>query len=180
MKNDYVLKIEQDDDPVNPWEDYDHLSKIVHWHRRGFFGEDIRGREEEWFEEHERAGDIILPLYLYEHSGQTISLGRDYPFNDPWDSGQVGFVYISKEDAKKEYGSFRYWRKRAAECIHAEIKELDQYLTGDAWGYTITDKEGDVVESCWGFYGYDYCKEEAERMLKYLEDKQPSLPGIAV
>lgn len=37
----------------------------------------------------------ILPLWLYDHSGISISCGeRTYPYNDPWDSGQVGYIYI--------------------------------------------------------------------------------------
>jgi hypothetical protein len=45
---------------------------------------------------------VILPLYLYDHGGITMSTGS---FGDPWDSGQVGFIYVSKEKARKEFGS---------------------------------------------------------------------------
>lgn len=41
----------------------------------------------------------ILPLYLFDHSGLTISTSD---FNDPWDSGQVGYIYLDKETAMKE------------------------------------------------------------------------------
>jgi len=48
----------------------------------------------------ERA-NLILPLYLLDHSGITIST-RD--FNDRWDSGQIGWTYVSNEDIAKEFG----------------------------------------------------------------------------
>lgn len=39
-----------------------------------------------------------LPLWLYDHSGLTISCGtRVYPYNDRWDSGQVGWIVALKD-----------------------------------------------------------------------------------
>jgi len=44
---------------------------------------------------------IILPLFLYDHSGITMSTG---PFSCPWDSGQVGWIYASKQKFIDETG----------------------------------------------------------------------------
>ncbi len=44
---------------------------------------------------------IILPLFLYDHSGITMSTG---PFSCPWDSGQVGWIYASKKTFIDETG----------------------------------------------------------------------------
>ena len=44
---------------------------------------------------------IILPLYLYDHSGITMSTG---PFSCPWDSGQVGWIYAPKQKFIDETG----------------------------------------------------------------------------
>ena len=176
MKNDeeptieerYTLEIVHDNDPMNPYEESD-ICHIVHWHRRGFLGKSIIGREREWIAEHK--DDIVLPLYLYEHSGQTISLGNgSYPFNDIWDSGQVGFVYITKENAKKEACS-RYYRKWAKRYIAGCVQEWDQYLTGDVWGYVIKDKDDETVDSCFGFFGRDFCEQEGNSALAYLVKK---------
>ena len=43
----------------------------------------------------------ILPLYLYDHSGLTMSTND---FGDRWDSGCVGFIYMDKDTAMKELG----------------------------------------------------------------------------
>lgn len=43
----------------------------------------------------------ILPLYLYDHSGLTMSTSD---FGDRWDSGCVGFIYMDKATAMKEIG----------------------------------------------------------------------------
>jgi len=42
---------------------------------------------------------IMLPLYLYDHSGITMSTGK---FSCPWDSGQVGWIYCTIEKAMEE------------------------------------------------------------------------------
>ena len=44
---------------------------------------------------------VILPLYLYDHGGITM---RTSSFSDPWDSGQVGWIYASKQEFRNEMG----------------------------------------------------------------------------
>lgn len=83
------------------------------------------------------------PLYAYCHSGVVLGLA---PFACPWDSWQIGVVYIAKEEVdNKAHG-----KALAAQCVEA----WNQYLSGEIYGYTITngDDEG-LVDSCWGFYG---------------------------
>lgn len=50
---------------------------------------------------------LMLPLYLYDHSGLAMStetfVGK--AVHAEWDSGQVGWIYVSKEDALKEFDS---------------------------------------------------------------------------
>lgn len=90
-----------------------------------------------------RAGKIavFLPVYAYEHSGITISTSNTgYPFNDVWDAGQVGFIYILNKDILKVFQGARLTAKRrqAAEArLRAEIEEYDQYLTGEVYEYQI-------------------------------------------
>jgi hypothetical protein len=70
----------------------------------------------------------ILNLYLYDHSGITISTS---PFSCPWDSGQVGFIWTTAERCW-EY-DIAFWE--AAGRLEGEVKDLDYYLTGDVWGF---------------------------------------------
>ena len=58
-------------------------------------------------------GMVILPLYLYDHSGITMNTCG---FSCPWDSGQVGWIYASAMDSSF---SRKMWRWIAA---------------GDSWG----------------------------------------------
>ena len=44
-----------------------------------------------------------LPLWLYDHSGISMSCGtRTYPYNDQWDSGQVGWIIAMKNTIMQE------------------------------------------------------------------------------
>ena len=111
---------------------------------------------------------ISLPLYLYDHSGITMSTGS---FSCPWDSGQVGMVYVSYDKLDEElYDESRYpltipttpetvYQTRydhAIAILKGEVEVYDQYLCGDVWGFVLVDEDGEELDSCWGFYGDDY------------------------
>jgi len=85
---------------------------------------------------------VILPVYLYDHSGLTI---RTVPFSCPWDSGQLGFIFCLKANAEQE------GINDIEKCLRHEIEIYNQYLCGECLGYI---KNEDEKESCWGFYGY--------------------------
>ena len=96
---------------------------------------------------------VSLPLWLYDHSGITISCGdREYPYNDRWDSGLVGWiVYARQKDDGED------WRERAFDRMRAEVEEYDQYLQGEIYGFTLY-KNREEIDSCWGYYGGDLAK----------------------
>lgn len=102
---------------------------------------------------------VILPLYLYDHSGITMSTS---PFSCRWDSGQVGYIYCSTDKILKEYGNTDLDTLIKVENIlEGEVETYDQYLTGDVYGFEIykveTCNKGhehlEFVDSCYGFYG---------------------------
>ena len=109
---------------------------------------------------------VMLPNYLYDHSGITM---RCEPFSSPWDSGQVGYIYATPAMIRKEYGCksiTKDIRDKVRKCLEGEVEAYDQYLTGDVWGIIVEDMYGNTVDACWGFYGYEYAKEEAQGWLE--------------
>lgn len=84
---------------------------------------------------------VELPLYLYDHSGITMSTSS---FSCRWDSGQVGFIYVTKEKLRKEY-RWKKITKRRKEKIYCylknEVKTYDDYLTGQVFGYKYETAE---------------------------------------
>jgi hypothetical protein len=153
MKQEYI-------ELYKPGSHYDFVQDMV---RQGLPSDDYRERVAEAIAD---SGSIVLPLYLYDHSGITISC-RSFPC--PWDSGQVGAIYVTAEKVNAEYGdTSKSSVTRAIGCLESEVTEYDQYLTGQVYGYVITDDDGTEVDSCWGFYGLDYCKEEATAQAKAI------------
>lgn len=100
--NGFTVEIHNDSDPANPRKEYDHVGTMVCDHRLYDLG-DKKGSPEDIPDD-----AICLPLYLYDHGGITMSTS---PFSCPWDSGQVGVIYCTKEKAIKEWGKKRFTKK---------------------------------------------------------------------
>lgn len=115
---------------------------------------------------------IILPLYLYDHSGITMTTSG---FHCPWDSGQVGYIHVSLDKVRKEYSVKRVTkaiRARAERVLKAEVKVYATYLEGGYTGYVVEDEDGEHIDSCWGFDDIDYCREEAKSAADYEADRR--------
>lgn len=177
---DHTIKILHDPDPENP-RDYDNLGTMACWHRRYSLGDkhayddprdllialgDLDGQSDlsmnDLFARAEKRA-AILPLYLYDHSGIAMNTTG---FHCPWDSGQVGYIYVTLANIRKEYGVTRVSQKlrgKIADHLRQEVQTYDHYLTGNCYGFVV-EKDEDEIASCWGFLGdYDgYCLAEAK------------------
>ncbi len=199
---DYSISIKQDNDGESPRE-WDNLGRMVCWHNRyklgdehgfetprvffhvisGLYSEEatefLTAEQDERCKEMAYKKNIILPLYLYDHSGITMSTSG---FSCPWDSGQVGFIYISKEDACKEYDWKLVSQKRLRQIetyLTGEVKTYDMFLTGEVYGYSIEredpDGEEEHVDSCYGFFGYndEHMIDEIKSSIQYDINRIP-------
>ena len=130
-----------------------------------------------------RSGELIgVPVYAYVHGGVALRAGSSWHGLLPqghaeFDSGQSGFVYISKADALKHWfvNAKRMSAKRlkrVREGILSSFKEYASWVEGDCWGYVIKDEDGQDYDSCWGFIGHEYATEEAEAALKSVIEDQ--------
>lgn len=172
----YQLEIFQDESPECP-RGWDNLGTMVCFHGRYNLGDKHSYRHEDYDGWQEMKDAIIenenvhtiLPLYLYDHSGITMNTTG---FSCGWDSGQVGWIFVSKDKVKKEGID----ESKVEEYLRGEVFTYDQYLTGDVYGFVISEmstcNQGHEhlkeVDSCWGFYGEDCCMEEAEDIVNSL------------
>lgn len=116
---------------------------------------------------------IVLPVYMYDHSGQTVSTT---PFSCPWDSGFFGIIAVSINDVRKEYNWDRITKKRRQQIenhLRGEIETYDDYLTGSVYRYEITpiDNPNEEIDSCGGFlgdHGLKHLKEECISIINSL------------
>lgn len=185
-KGDYKIEIHCDEDARNPREDMDNLGTMAYKHSRYKLGdEEVSSPQEflvnltngeldedadetaiqEYLDEHY----VMLPLYLYDHSGITMNTTG---FSCPWDSGQVGYIYVSKEDVCKNWNC-KDWndevpygddkkitaKEYAKKILESEVAIFDDYISGEVYGYEVyRPDEDDSFNSCWGYYGNDHKK----------------------
>ena len=160
----FEIKIFQDDMWENPIKEWGTLCNFKSYHRN--YGESLSNVD--GFEYQEdlleliNSGDVIfLPLYMYDHSGISISANLVYPYDDKWDAGQLGFVWLDKKEMLKEYNWKIFSKKRIQKIIdrlYSNVDIMNDYVTGNIYGFQVETKNGEDVGSCWGFYGYEHEK----------------------
>lgn len=104
----------------------------------------------------------VLPIYMYSHSGERIST---IPFGDRWDSGLVGYIYMTEQKAKEEQLTRKdgkiNWKAVKAR-LESEIETFDQYISGEVYGFISHNIKNGIIEededSCYGFFGSDIHK----------------------
>lgn len=122
----------------------------------------------------ERKATVILPLFLYDHSGISMSAGgrldkgQDdfsrsgrYALDSAgWDVSSVGVIYATAERAA-ELGVTGD-DEEIEKGLREEVKIYDQYLRGECFWFHVDDEDGEVLESIGGFLGdLDYVKAQA-------------------
>jgi hypothetical protein len=189
------VRIVQDQDAQSPREN-DNLGTMACWHRRYKLG-DVQPLETpaEYIESLPK-GSIILPLFLFDHSGITISTSSErFRAQDSagWDWGKVGIIHVSPQQMRENFLTKRLTakhRETATQVLISEVEEYDTFLTGECYGYIVEEAEVDDefededeeiewerVDDCWGFLGRDPFKngmsehvpEELHDMLRKAE-----------
>jgi hypothetical protein len=202
LKSGNILRVIYDENPESPRQ-WDNLGKMICSHHNYNLGdkqlddklsqmqeivqdlnirEYIEGLDEDyWYDEDKlqefieaKEGAVVLPLYIYEHSGITMNTTG---FSCRWDSGQVGWIYVSKERIIEEYGdASKESVEKARRVLESEVETYAQYLEGDIYGFKVIKKEScslgheheEVIDSCWGFYGEDPTK---NGMMDHIDDE---------
>lgn len=189
----YKISIFPDDDPENPRE-WDNLGTMVCFHRRSNYGDQTEFKTpEQLFEFLKEEKPIFMPIFAYEHSGIALSTRRDvYPFNDVWDSGWLGIIYVTREKVASEYGGSNALTdgksvvtspempahpvlseadilSRVMDVLEGEIKVYSQWLNGEFCGYHVTplDDEDDVLDSTWGYESMDSAIQAAKEFIDW-------------
>lgn len=101
---------------------------------------------------------VIVPVYMYEHSGIAFSTS---PFSCPWDSGQIGFMVVSAEKIRENFNIKRITKKyidSTLEILNAELIDYSLYINGTP-EYSVEDEDGNIVD-------YFNSKEEAEEYVR--------------
>ena len=175
-----VIKIYTDDCPESP-RDWDNLGTMVCFHRNYIIGDEKHGFDREsLLEKISEPNCVSLPIFLFDHSGQTISTCSDnFRMMDPvgWDWGKIGFIFADEDRIMNEYNLSSSDEitqdilDKVKNCLVSEVEVYRQYMEGDIYGFVIEDEEETHLDSCWGFYGLDDCLSEAKSIAEHINSE---------
>lgn len=125
-------ELDIDNSDADSWEDVEKLIKSK-------YGRDIA---------------LIKPVYMYKHSGVSLSYGKTCPF----DSGKIGYSVLLKSKIRKLHDIKNVTKKyieKEEKMMDSELSLYSSWLNGDVYRVEIEDQNGNLVESCGSFYDFN-------------------------
>jgi hypothetical protein len=186
----YNIEILPDENPDDP-RTWDNLGTMLCFHRRYTLGDKTDLSSDNfngWNEIYnylvkEKHAVVILPLYLYDHGGICMKVGSFSGLlpqgHAEFDSGQVGFIYVTKEKIQEAFIPkakimTKAIKEKAEKVLRAEVEIYNQYISGDVYGFRIT-KNDQEFDACWGFFGSDDAEAEAKSQVDYFSEEEKKL-----
>lgn len=169
-KDGYTAKyLTTENDPIDPRED-DNIGNMICFHRNYCLGDkqdeiskdSFNSWEElETYLIKEKNAVVVLPLYLYDHSGISIRTCV-HGQHSSWDCGQVGFIYATKKQLITEGITKNQLQKH----LIGEVETYNSYISGDVYctvreTYT-KEKEKIDFDSVGNYIGYKYAVDALE------------------
>jgi len=157
-----------DNDAINPRENYAHLGEILYHNRSKYILGDRQTNNTEMELKAQSKDVVCFPVYAYIHSGIALNMTG---FSCPWDSGQSGIIYATKKKIRQWFNCKNITKKtieKVRKIFEGELLEFQSYLNGEVYGYEIKKRNGEILDSCWGFYDFDVCLNEAKESANYM------------
>jgi hypothetical protein len=93
----------------------------------------------------------VFPVYMLDHGGTRLSLKS---FNDPWDSGIVGFICLSMSEASSNFALGTDWDDKARQVAEEDLEEYDNWMNGNVFGFRLFEETNEIeCDQQWGFIG---------------------------
>lgn len=127
----------------------------------------------------EHGARVIMPLFVYEHSGITMSVGGRLDtgednlvsrgrFNGDgagWDTSAVGMIFDTTESREAcgwvDGGEHILTDEQIVTSLEEEVRYYAAYLEGQVYGYDIIGPDGETIGGCGGFLEPDIHKEDS-------------------
>ena len=176
-----TVEIHSDYDAENPYKSFDQASEILSDVKDYDLGEPIP-HPEAWYREDPTSR--VMQRYLTMFGGYVLAIPfdfRDYGsggarvrLTEPDDDPASGFLVLSREAFDKEFGAFGMQLRSddpeehtAERTCRGEFAAFRAYIEGEVFGYVVKDPAGNVLDSCWGYYGeLDYVRTEGKEVAK--------------
>ena len=178
---------------ANPRTDQDCFTVIVAHHPRYEIGDTEHGYREEngyrWGpgslkEIHDEIvrthrDCLIRPLYLMDHGLVGVSL-KDY--KDAWDSGQVGWVFVTRKMIRENYMVKRVTAEvlaKAEALMASEVEQYSAWLEGRVYRFRVTNPANGETEDSESIVGMEWVKKEANMTARSMYLDGISLDGAS-
>ncbi len=106
----------------------------------------------------------LMPVWGYDHGQLALHAGgRVGQFADPWDSGCLGIVFVTRE-GQEMCGTPD---DMLDSVMQEEVQTYSEWANGENYGYIVTapddeNYDGEEIDSCWGYVAsLDHCRSEA-------------------
>lgn len=145
--------------------EFDNLGKMVFHHKRYDFPNEIEFDFEscnDWDKVEKsikkKFGPMIMKkVWLYDHSGFTFSTSSFYgklpQGHAEFDSGVVGFMFVTLKDIRKEYGKAgKKEIEKVSNILKNELSVYNKYVNNECYMFSVEDENENHIDSCNGYY----------------------------
>ena len=175
-----TVEVNHDDSPSNPLEECDY-EKSAFLHLKSYRNGNLEylenseevTQDEAFIAIDEGEGvsrfDALLDLYgcPYE-AGEAYKKLKSFTFHEVGDHriDRRGVLGVKSEDITSKKG----YTCTVEEYLESIEEEYGAWCAGEVYGYIIKSSDDDHIDSCWGFYGSEYCLKEGISVLEcYIE-----------
>lgn len=164
MEDGFVRVVQYDPDPMSPreWDNTTIFTGLDRYlpdeaglARSGDFVADVVAKY----------GDnvLLVPIYVYDHSGVSYSTGDPIRPGEPvpsgaehgdrWDTSMAGFAIITEDNVRKMHGAAdaKAW-EQSVKNADGEVADYGRYVNGEVYRFTEYDLDGQWSDSVGGFY----------------------------
>lgn len=131
-----------------PFNKYDDAYELKPWQAR------LLDRAEKWF----NANYHVCTISRYEHGNSLYTRGAP---TCRWDAGYVGFAIV--ETAKMSDDKFE-------KMVDTDLQTFTDWANGNVYSVYVENANGDHVDSCSGFIGYEAAEDAFEDACKQFEN----------
>lgn len=110
----------------------------------------------------EKDAILLADIYMYEHSQIHIKIGDFYgqlpQGHARFDSGQIGFIYTTREKILETYQKKKLTdklREKARHELEIEVQYFNDYASGHIYHIAIENEKGEQVDAWTGIYETD-------------------------
>lgn len=187
------VKIVDDPDPQNPRTEFDQISMIAGADGAGEYVQldvdDLITKAAVWWDEehphektdlfgfckkylvaeHDAEPGTFVGLSMTDHGSVVLHVDvEDGHQPNRWDSSFIGWAFATNDKITEQWGD-DYNIISVREVIVAEMETYASYLCGFCYGYVIENYNGDVYDSCYGFYSDEDAMSEAKAAAEHME-----------